>query len=397
MTDSQKNQPDEFDELEALPLDAEIMELPDDVELVELAELPDDIEELPGDVEATPAPKSAAMPAPKPMPAAKPMPAVKPVAKVAPKPAAKAVAKPAPKPAAIPVKEPKPVVAAAAIETPAKSESASAPAPVAAPVKSADGGGSRRERQERNKESHTPKKKGDHWARWTHSSPKPKREMEKAPSILRKAALGLVVGCLLPWGGVTPDWIGNVAEKLMVLGGLYVWHQAHLLRDGIKVPGFIEKLGAKSFKPLMILAAVLILVGFAPILSFGSLAGEDMKQNFGPFAEKGFLILAGLTMTHIYDYEVGGKFNPLFPIVFLAPGLAGVIALVKVFSADPIGAGQILGGVGAVLVGIAGWMAAYTMYVAMKEAVAHGDAKKKLQAEARKEARATARSSSGKK
>ena len=118
-----------------------------------------------------------------------------------------------------------------------------------------------------------------------------------------------------------------------------------------------------------------------------SFDAEDVKTVAGPFAEKGFLILAGLTMTHIYDYEHGGQFNPMFPLMFLAPGIAGVLSLVKVFSVDSIGIGQILGGIGSIAVAAAGWMAAYTMYVALKEAKTHGDAKKAAQLEARKVAR----------
>ncbi|MFT7487334.1 MAG: hypothetical protein ACI9F9_003195 [Candidatus Paceibacteria bacterium] len=46
-----------------------------------------------------------------------------------------------------------------------------------------------------------------------------------------------------------------------------------------------------------------------------------------------------------------------------------------------------LGGIGAVAVGAAGWMAAYTMYVALKDAKVHGDAKRAAQLEARKVSR----------
>lgn len=392
MTDSKKDQPDEFDDLEPIPAEAELVEMPDDVELVELtaeaelAELPDDVSvelmEMPEEAKVVETPKPVPAVKPQAIPAAKPKPTPKPAPKPAP------VAKPKP---AAPAPEPVPAAAPAAA-TPATTTPATAPPATAGadakPVVSSSGGGSRRERMDKEKEARQSKKKVDHWVRWEGTGEKPKREMEKAPALLRKAALGLLIGCLLPWGGYTVSWTGNIGEKLLVLAGLYVWHQSHLLRDGVKVPGFIKSMGAKKFLPLFIMAGILTLVGFMPVFSMASLSGDGVKENLGPFAEKGFLILAGLTLTHIYDYQHGGKFNPMFPIMFLAPGIAGVMAILKVFSADPITIGHMLGGLGAVLVGIAGWMSAYTMYVAMKEAKAHGDAKKKAQSEARKAARA---------
>jgi|GEM_PF-1125393 len=390
MTDRDQDLPELPDDVQP-EKPKELPELPDDVE-VELAELPEDtveLPELPGDAvevpKAVPATKPAPRPVqtkPAPVPAAKPAP--KPVAKPAPKPVAKPAPKPVAKPAPAPVAKPE-----AAPASDASAESAAEPAASPKPAVVAKGGGSRRERMERDKEERkTKKKKGASWERWPGPGEKPSREMERAPTILRKAALVLLVGSFFPWGGVTPDWLGNLGEKLLVFVGLWVWHQSHLLRDNAKVSGFIGKLGAKSFLPLFVLAGLLALAGFLPIFSFASLTGEGASGNFGPFAEKGFMILAGLTVTHIYDYQHGGKFNPMFPIMFLAPGIAGIMALLKVFSADPIGIGQILGGLGAISVGGAGWMSAYTMYVAMKEAKAHGEAKRAAQAEARKAARA---------
>lgn len=411
MTDRDPKQASEFDDLEPLPADTELVELPVDAELaelpqevVELEELPEtvvELDELPEEVvELAELPGEAA-------PVVAPVPATKP----APRPVAKPAPKPAPKPVATPAPKIEPRAAGAAPEVPGQNVAPRpAPAPVAsavaqpgAPLKAgapqkavpAQPGavkastGSRRERMERDKEERKAKPKLKAWDRWAGPGEKPRREMEKAPALLRKASYGLYIGCLLPWGGVTESWHFNLVEKLLLLAGLYVWHQSHMLRDGAKVPGFIAKLGAKQFLPLFVTAGVLALLGFLPILSSGSLFvdGKVDPSAFGPFAEKGFLLLAGLSITHIYDYQHGGRFNPLFPLMFLAPGIAGVMALLKVFSKDPIGVGDMVGGLGAVLVGVAGWMSAYTMYVAMKEAKAHGDAKKAAQAEARKAAR----------
>lgn len=247
-------------------------------------------------------------------------------------------------------------------------------------IKSSTGGGSRRERMEKEREAKKTRPKKHSWERWAGPGDKPKREMEKAPLLLRKAAWWLIIGCLFPWGGVGAAWMWVVVEKVLIAAGLYTWHQTHLFRDGAKSAGYVQKLGAKSFKPLFAVVVVLILVGFAPIASWG---------DHTAFAEKGFLILAGLTFTHIYDYEHGGKFNPMFPLMFLAPGLGGLFALVKIFGeSESIGIQQILAGLGAALVAVAGWMAAYTMYVALKEAKEHGDRKKAEALEARKAARA---------
>jgi hypothetical protein len=293
-------------------------------------------------------------------------------------------AAPAPEPATAP--EPKPAPAPRPSATPMAAEPAKAGA---APVPPPAPAGRARRARSAGEEEARPRPKKSNWERWPGPGEKPSRDMEQAPTILRKAALGLMVGCLLPWGGVTEAWIGNAGEKLLVIGGLFLWHQAHLLRDGAKVSGITASLGKSSFAPLFALAGLLGLLGFLPVLSW-SVTFSDLANNSGPFAEKGFLILAGLTWTHIYDYEHGGKFNPMFPLMFLAPAIAGLMALLKVFSGD-IGIGAILGGLGAVPVSGAGWMAAYTMYVALKEAKAHGEAKRAQQAEARKAARAARR------
>ncbi len=297
-------------------------------------------------------------------------------------------AEPAPAAPAAPVEPVEPATPAAAAPAVAAPVAAAASpgvnpeGPVVKPggIKSSSAGGSRRERMEKEREARKARPKKHSWERWAGPGEKPKRDMEKAPLLLRKAAWWLIIGCLFPWGGVGAAWMWVVVEKLLIAAGLYTWHQAHLYRDGAKSAGFVQKLGAKSFKPLFAVVIVLILVGFAPIVSWG---------DHTAFAEKGFLILAGLTFTHIYDYEHGGRFNPMFPLMFLAPGLGGLFALVKIFGeSESIAIQEILAGLGAALVAVAGWMAAYTMYVALKEAKAHGDRKKAEALEARKAARA---------
>jgi hypothetical protein len=391
MTERDADQPLEFDDLEPLPEGAELTELPELTEEAELIELPEEVEAL--------EPLPAEEPEPAPVPAAKPAPV--PAAKPAPAPAPVPAAKPAPAPVAEPAPAPAPTgkveaapAAKAAAPKPAPAPKASPVATAGAPLKPgavSSSTGSRRERMEQEREARTAsKKKAPTWVRFEGPGEKPKREMEQAPIILRKAALWLLIGCVLPWGGYTTDWTGNIVEKLLVLAGLYTWHQAHLLRDGAKTPGFIQSLGKSSFLPLFVVSGLLAVLGFSPLLSMESLSA-GFKESSGPFAEKGFMILAGLTLTHIYDYEHGGRFNPMFPIMFLAPAIAGVMALLRVFGAENMNIGVLLGGGGAILVSVAGSMAAYTMYVALKEAKAHGEAKRAAKADARKAARSTRR------
>lgn len=392
MTDP-KNQ--DYDELEPLP-DLQESHAAEELEaraehVIEEVEMLEALEPLPEEAELEPL---APEPSPEPAPAPAPAPAPTKSARAEPTAAQPAVA-PEPKPAPAPPASPTPQAAA-----PLKSGATTSNRPPAGAVKASSG--SRRERMEKDREARKTKKKAPTWQRWEGEGEKPKREMEQAPLLLRKAAFWLIIGCILPWGGVPYVtsgegdsavtellWWQTLVEKMLVAGGLYVWHQAHLLRDGAKVPGFITSLGKTSFAPLFVMAGVLALLGFAPLLTSASLSG-DFLDNSGPFAEKGFLILAGLTLTHIYDYEHGGRFNPMLPIMFMAPAIAGIFALLRVMSRD-MDIGVILGAAGGVLVTLAGSMAAYTMYVAMKEAKAHGEAKKAAMAEARKAARAAKR------
>ncbi len=399
MSERDPQPPSNFDDLEPMPAEAELADLPDGAmleelpessDLVELEELPelvelqelDELKELTVDTNLTSKPKPRAKSVAKAAPAK--------VTPKAPEPAAKASEATAPSAPPVPA-QPVAVAATAA----ATAATADAKGTAKSDAKSDEGAADEtdqasadgvRSSSRSSREKPAPRPKAKAWERWAGPGEKPKREMEAAPALLRKAALGLLIGCLLPWGGVTPDWTGNIVEKLLVLAGLFVWHETNSLRDGLPVKGFITKLGATRFLPLFVMAGVLTLLGFAPLLSSESLFA-DFKSNGGPIAEKGFMILAGLTLTHIQSYERGGKFSPMLPIMFLAPAIAGIMAVLKAFSGASVGIGEILGGLGAFAVSGAGWMAAYTMYTAIQEARVHGEAKKVAQAEARKAAR----------
>ena len=91
--------------------------------------------------------------------------------------------------------------------------------------------------------------------------------------------------------------------------------------------------------------------------------------------EKGILALGLITLVHIYAYSKGATFNPIVPILFLGPALAGVISL----TSGKYGWWTL----GAVGVSFAGILAVYTLGVALKEAKVEGDAKRKAAQEAR--------------
>ena len=55
-----------------------------------------------------------------------------------------------------------------------------------------------------------------------------------------------------------------------------------------------------------------------------------IPDNAGAFPfravmEMSTLFLAVATLAHVLAYEYGGKFNPIFPLMFLGPAVAGVL------------------------------------------------------------------------
>ena len=111
------------------------------------------------------------------------------------------------------------------------------------------------------------------------------------------------------------------------------------------------------------------------------------------FVEVGSMLLGAGTLVHIFAYKKGGRFNPLFPLLFAGPALSGLLIFFQT-----LGAGSIFEGskpiklLGAGLCLGAGIFAVYTVGLAMTEAKKEGDAKKAAAAEARKAARAARRS-----
>ena len=97
----------------------------------------------------------------------------------------------------------------------------------------------------------------------------------------------------------------------------------------------------------------------------------DNAGNTFPFRavmEMSTLFLAVATLAHVLAYEYGGKFNPIFPLMFLGPAVAGVLQALGAFGLMGKHPLVPLGIIGSLIVAGGGFMAMYTMYVAMKEA-----------------------------
>jgi len=211
-----------------------------------------------------------------------------------------------------------------------------------------------------------------------------RRELDKAPLVLRKAAVVLLCGSILPWGSPEVSWVGSMAEKLVCYLGVWIFYQSHVLKHGGEVSGLVASLGRKGPGLPMIVAGVVALVGLLPLATSG---GEALAL-FKTVTEKAFLLLAGYTFVHIFDYEHGGKFNPMFPLLFLFAAIGGFLSIFTVVpQMSEHGAGAVVALLGTLAVTAAGCMSAYTMFVALKEAKAHGEAKRATALEARKVAR----------
>lgn len=198
------------------------------------------------------------------------------------------------------------------------------------------------------------------------------RELEAAPLMLRKAALVLSVAGLLPWlqpGGFD---LMVLAGKAVVLVGALLFYWGVLAAHGEKAPGFVASLSKSNAKLPEWIALAVMVVGLAV-----------PPYTLGAIVERGALLIGTLVWLQVLAYEKGGKFNPVGGLVIPLLGVAGLGRIATIFS--EFDALALLGSLG--VVG-AGGMAGYTMVVAMKEAKAHGEAKKRAALEERKRTRA---------
>lgn len=258
-----------------------------------------------------------------------------------------------------------------------------------------------------------------------------KRELEQAPLELRKAAQVLTIGALFPFyygvkfavtaiqpegnmdgfaqwaegSGAFPFAAFFLAKALAMAGG-WVQLEGYKGAAGEVTKGIGQTLGkAHKLAPVGAAAVLWILALLIPMGALGlsvsnsylTVGGVDGVLGGGLIAvELLALILAQATLAHIYAYEHGGKFNPIFPLMFLGPALAGVLQLVNVArigsSNDP--AWGWLGLLGSGICAAGGIMAMNVMMKAMKEAKAEGERKAEIirqQRKAEREAKRAAR------
>lgn len=218
----------------------------------------------------------------------------------------------------------------------------------------------------------------------------------QAPLLLKKAAVVVAVGSLLPWLATEASLAVTYGSKIAILAAAYLFHVCVLARAGEKVDPSFAKLANKHFvdiekrpknlldqflhafwSPLHIIALVLLVGGIA----LNAIAGEGMNKAF---AEAGMLAWAAITFVHIDAYERGHRFNPIFPLMFLGHAVAGLLGFTTQLALEDKNPLAMLG---ALIVAVGGFFAMYTMFVAMKQAKVEGDLKKKAALEARKAAR----------
>lgn len=210
-------------------------------------------------------------------------------------------------------------------------------------------------------------------------APGEKRELHPAQIHVRKAAIIVAVGSMLPWmTGQDPNLeMGpGFLAKALILVAAWVHAQGAMARHNEKAVGLIKSLAGIHRFLVPGLATIIALVGVFPVIDVGA-------SGLGSWAEKFGLILAGFTFVHVYEYQFTGKFNPVFPLMFLGPAAGGLVAIIGTFSQN------LLGGIGAIIVATGGCMACYAMYEALKEAKEEGERKKTLAREARQAARAS--------
>lgn len=235
----------------------------------------------------------------------------------------------------------------------------------------------------------------------------PRRELEQAPLHLRAASKVLIAGAVLPWitavatQGHVPwgHWAGSVA--LTFIAG-YVLIESAKARRGLPANGTIASI-AKGHALAGTGLALLIFIGACVVAWLGSswFDGEPLRftgvetataedrYSVRAILELATLLLGLATFAHILDYEYGGKFNPLFPLMFLGPAIAGSLQVFGAFSAfGESSTGALISLVGSITVAAGGCMAMYTMYESMKQAKVEGDLKRTAQREARKTERA---------
>ena len=214
--------------------------------------------------------------------------------------------------------------------------------------------------------------------------PGEKRELEQAPLLLRKAAVIVGAGAALPFFSALDAenaiaWGPLLGAKALAGVAGYVLHQGCMATHGGKAAPAIAGMANGNAKVPAILAG---------LIALGAIAVAFLCPRMGySIGEVSTLLLALATYTHIWGYEHGGKFNPLYPLMFLGPAIAGVLNLIgaaAAFGVEDHPGIPALGLLGSLVVGAGGILATYTMYVAIKQAKVEGDIKREQMRQYRK-------------
>lgn len=258
------------------------------------------------------------------------------------------------------------------------------------------------------------------------AAPRPDRELEEAPRLLRNAAWVLLGGALIPFTEATPfmdggqGWLSFGVAKLVGLLGCGVLAAAVFDRLAAPAPFGLNALtkirlvprsepGAKPknvvvgvlqsaptalhLLGLALLVAAFVLPFFDPDIK-ALLANYDPETaTTAPPASAGkaagevlVLLLGGCTLAHIFAYKKGGAFSPLYPFAFVGPAIMAIMTLYGHFfmTGQKVNFVSLLG---VATVGVASAMGVHTIIVAMIQAKKEGDLKREAALEARRAAR----------
>ncbi|MEL6714144.1 MAG: hypothetical protein AAFP86_10235 [Planctomycetota bacterium] len=222
-----------------------------------------------------------------------------------------------------------------------------------------------------------------------------KRELETAPLLLRKASLILLIGSLFPWltglnFGAEMPWAAWGVGVACALAGGWIMLESAKVNAGIGGSGAVAPIANAHPLAGQIFGLLVFVGGVVGVFVLGT-------GNFGLYGmlECGTVLLALATFAHILGYEYGGKFNPIFPLMFAGPAVAGTLNAIKAATRIGDNGLVILSLLGSLVVAAGGIYAMYTMFVSMKQAKIEGDIKKAQERERRKQERAARRASEG--
>ena len=220
-----------------------------------------------------------------------------------------------------------------------------------------------------------------------------KRELEAAPLLLRKASLILLVGALFPWltsmatNGAMPWAQWGIGLVCTLVAG-FVLIESAKVNSGLEANGLVKPIAGAHPMAGTIFALVVFIAGVA--VNFTAPTEAEL-YGFMAGLESGTLLLALATYAHILRYEYGGKFNPIFPLMFAGPAIAGTMQAIKAATQMGNHGLVIVSLLGSLIVAGGGFYAMYTMFVSMKQAKIEGDIKKAQERERRKQERAARR------